>query len=319
MRAIACWPMLLSALLMFPVAATAQDRSVLRLVAPYPAGGNIDVVARIIAQPLSAELGRPVIVDNRAGGSGMIGSAFVARAAPDGGTLLLNTSIQVVLPHLMKLPYDTLNDFTPLAAVNSLPYWLVVAKDSPFRSVDEVVAYAKANPGKLNFASNSTGGGSHLAGEQFKKIAGVDITHIPYKGAPAAIADLMGGQVQIMFEQGPAVGGFVKNGQLRALATTSRQRSAMHPDVPTFAEAGYPAFVYSNWQGIWGPPKMSAEVSERLEHALTKVLQSPAVRQRLLELNTEPLDLTGDKFRNFVLEQYEVNREIVKSANVKLE
>ena len=296
----------------------AQDHPPVRLVTPYPAGGPADVVARTIAQPLAQELGRPVVVDNRAGASGTIGATAVARSAPDGGTLLFNTSIQVILPHLMKLPYDTLKDFTPIGQINSIPFILVVNKDLPLRSVAELVAYAKAHPGKLNFATNSSGGASHLAAEQFKKLAGIDIVHVPYKGSAPALTDLIGGQVQLMFEQGPSVTSFLKSGQLRALAVTSPQRSPLAPEVPTFTELGMP-FTYSNWQGIWAPGGMPEETAARLSAALRRALQQPAVRARLTELGTEPSSVTGSEFRSFVEQQYEIAGNVVRSSGAKLD
>jgi tripartite-type tricarboxylate transporter receptor subunit TctC len=304
---------------LLPALALAQDAQTVRLVTPYPAGGPTDVIARVIAQPLGEELGHPVLVDNKAGASGTIGAAEVARSAPDGNTLLMNTSIQVILPHLRKLPYDALADFTPIGQINSIPFILVINKDLPFKTVGELVAYAKAHPGKLNFASNSSGSASHLAAEQFKKIAGIDIVHVAYKGSAPALTDLVGGQVQMMFEQGPSVLSFLKGGQLRALAVTHPQRTAVAPDVPTFAEAGYPAFVYSNWQGIWAPGRMTPENADRLSAALGRALQRPAVRQRLRELGTEPSSLTGPEFRSFVQQQYQSVGGLVRAANVKLD
>jgi tripartite-type tricarboxylate transporter receptor subunit TctC len=302
-----------------PALASAQAVQATKLIVPYPAGGPTDVVARAIAQPISEELGRPVVVENRSGASGTIGAGSVARSAPDGGTLMLNTSIQVILPHLMKLPYDSAKDFTPIAQVNSIPFILVVNRDLPFRNVTELVAFAKANPGKLNFATNSAGSASHLAAEQFKKIAGITLTHVPYKGSAPALTDLVGGQVQLMFEQGPSVLPFLQNGRLRALAVTSPARAAIAPDVPTFGEAGYPAFVYSNWQGIWAPGGMAPATAEALAAAVRRALQKPAVRQRLIDMGTEPSALAGAEFQKFAEQQDEMVGTIVRQANIKLD
>lgn len=298
--------------------ARGQESQPVRLVTPYPAGGPADVVARAIAQPLAEELGRPVVVDNRAGASGTIGAGAVARSAPDGTMLLFNTSIQVALPHLMKLPYDTLKDFTPIGQINSIAFILVVNKDLPFRTLADLVAFAKAHPGKLNYATNSAGGASHLAAEQFKKLAGIDIVHVPYKGSAPAITDLIGGQVQLMFEQGPSVSPFLKAGQLRALAVSSPQRSALVPDIPTFVELGFP-FTYSNWQGIWAPGRMPEDTAARLSAALQRALQQPALRARLVELGTEPSTVSGSEFRTFVEQQYEIAGSVVRSSGMKLD
>jgi tripartite-type tricarboxylate transporter receptor subunit TctC len=317
--ALSACAVLLAAALPLHGHAQAQAGASTRLIVPYPAGGPTDVVARVIAQPIAEELGRSVVVENRAGASGTIGAGVVARAAPDGSTLMLNTSIQVILPHLMKLPYDSSKDFTPIAQVNSIPFILVVNKDLPFKTVAELVAYAKANPGKLNYATNSAGSASHVAAEQFKKIAGISLTHVPYKGSAPALTDLVGGQVQLMFEQGPSVLPFLQNGRLRALAVTSTARTAIAPDVPTFAETGYPSFVYSNWQGIWAPGGMSPAAAEQLAAAVRRALQKPAVRQRLQELGTEPSTLAGADFQKFAQQQDELVGAIVQQAQIKLD
>ena len=309
-----------SALVMaaFAVSAHAQQGQPMRLVVPYPAGGPTDVVARVMVRPLAQELGRPVIVENRAGASGTIGAGAVARAPGDTNLLLINTSIHINLPHLTKVPYDTLGDFTPIGQINSIPFILVINKDLPFRNLADLIAYAKANPGRLNFATNSPGAASHLAAEQFKRLAGVDLVHVPYKGSAPAITDLIGGQVQMMFEQGPSVASFLKSGQLRALAVTSATRSNVAPDVPTFAEAGLP-FSYTNWQGIWAPPGLSEEAVSRLTTALRKVLQQPEVRQRLQDMGTEPSSLTGRDFAAFVKQQHDSIGEVVRFANIKID
>jgi tripartite-type tricarboxylate transporter receptor subunit TctC len=302
----------------FSWGACAQQAQTMRLVVPYPPGGPTDVVARVLAKPLSDELGRSVVVENRAGGSGTIGAGAVARAPGDTNMLLLNTSIQVILPHLTKLPYDTLEDFTPVGQVNSIPFILVVNKDLPFKTLSDLIAYAKAHPGQLNFASNSSGSASQLAAEQFKRLAGVNLVHVAYKGSAPAITDLIGGQVQLMFEQGPSVAPFLKSGQLRALAVTSATRSPLVPDVPTFGEAGLP-FVYSNWQGIWAPRGLPDASAQRLVTALRNVLQQPEVRQRLQELGTEPSSLVGKDFGKFVKQQYDAIGDVVRFANIKLD
>lgn len=299
--------------------AVASDTSAVRLITPYPAGGPTDVIARVIAQPLSEELKRPVVVDNRAGASGTIGAGHVAKAAPDGSTLLINTSIHVTLPHLRQLPFDAVRDFTPLAQVNSIAFLLVVNKDAPFQTVEDIVNFARSNPGKLNYATNSPGGASHLAAELFQKQAGVKLTHIPYKGSAPAITDLIGGQVQLMFEQGPSVLPFLQSGQLRAIAATGAKRAAIAPDVPTFVEAGYPEFVFNNWQGIWGPAGIPADVKNSLVKALERTLQRPAVIKRLTDLGTNPENVTGDDFKNFVAKQYELLGAIVAEGDIKLQ
>lgn len=309
--------MLFVACYVFGPALRLAEAEPVRLVTPYPAGGPTDVVARVIAGPIGQELGRPVIIDNKAGASGTIGAGFVARSAPDGSTLLVNTSIQVILPHLMTLPYDSIKDFTPLAQIDTIPFVLVVNKDLPFRSVADIVTYAKAHPGKLNYATNSPGGASDLAAKQFCRLAGIDMTEVPYKGSAPAFTDLIAGRVQLMFEQGPSVSPFLKSGQLRAIAVTSAKRAAVVPDVPTFAEAGYPNFIYSNWQGIWGPGGMAAKTAQRLSAALERALQQPGVRQRLAALGAEPSSVSGKDFQKFVAQQYDYIGDIVRTAHIK--
>jgi len=306
-------------LLSLGVAGGALAQQPLKFVVPYPAGGPADVVARVISQPLSEELGRPVVVVNQAGASGTIGAGMVAAAPPDGNTIMINTSIHVILPHVKKVPYDALADFTHLALVNNITFMLVVNKDLPARNVAELVAYAKANPGKINFASASAGSSSHLAAEQFRKVAGIDMLHVAYKGSAPAIIDLIGGRVQLMFEQGPSILPYVKSGQLRAIAVTSPQRMQTLPDVPTLAESGYPGFSYSNWQGIWGPPRMPAAVREPLIAALRRALQRPDVKQRFLEMGTDPADRYGADFLAYATQQYEYLGGIVRFANVKMD
>ena len=204
-----------------------------RVVVPYPPGGPTDVIVRVVANRLSESLGQPVVVENRAGASGMIGAELVAKAPPDGYTLLVNPSIHVILPSLVpKMAYDAIKDFTHITLLVSVPLFLVVNNSLPVRSVQDLIAYAKANPGKLNFASASSGSSSQLAGEQFKLFAGVQMQHIPYKGSTPALTDVMGGQVQMMFDSTPSAMPFVKSGKLRALAVTTAKRTGPRPTSP---------------------------------------------------------------------------------------
>ncbi len=291
----------------------------LRLIVPYPAGGPTDIVARTVAPALGAALDQTVIIDNRAGASGSIGAGTVARSAPDGNTLLLNTSIHTILPHLTKVPNDAIKDFTPLAQVNSIPFVLVANKDLPYKTVPELIAYAKAHPGQINFATNSAGSASHMAAELFARAAGIEMRHIPYKGSAPALTDLVGGQVQIMFEQGPSVAPFLKSGQLRALAVTSPARTLNNPELPTLAELGLKDFSYSNWQGIWGPAGLPPNVTKRLIDALQKALTQPEVQQKLRALGTEPANRYGSDFETFVKQQFDQQGTLIKSAGIKIE
>ena len=214
----------------------------IRFIVPYPPGGPTDIMARTVAQRLTQDLGQPVVVENRAGAGGAIGSEQVARAAPDGTTFLANASAHVILPHLVRLPYDALADFTPVTNIAAVPLMLVVTPSLPVRDVAGLIAYAKANPGRLSFASSSNGGAPHLAGELFKLLAGVDMTHVPYRGSGQALPDLMASNVQVMFDSMPSSAGAVREGRLRALAVTTAGRQPAFPDLPTVAEAGVPGY-----------------------------------------------------------------------------
>src|SRR5438552_13835540 len=227
----------------------------IRLVVPFPAGGTTDILAREVGQRLSMTLGQPVVIDNRPGAAGNIGADLVAKSAPDGYTLLMGTvgthAINASL--YAKMPYDHVKDFAPIILVAGVPNVLVVNPSLPVNSVQELIAYAKANPGKLNFASSGPGTSIHLSGELFKVMAGVQMTHVPYKGSAPALQDLLGGQVQLMFDNLPPSLPHIKAGKLRALAVTSVARSPALPDVPTIAESGLPGFEASSWFGILVP------------------------------------------------------------------
>ena len=204
-----------------------------RFILPYPPGGPTDIVGRVVAQALTRDLPQPVVVENRAGAAGAIGTEAVARAAPDGATFLVNASAHVIVPHMVRVPYDALADFAPVTNIASVPLMLVVTPGLPVRSVAELIAHAKANPGKLSFASSSNGGAPHLAGELFKLMAGVDMAHVPYRGSGQAVPDLIAGNVQVMFDSMPSSAGAVREGRLRALAVTTTGRQAAFPELPT--------------------------------------------------------------------------------------
>lgn len=301
--------------------AQSTDTTPLKMVVPYPPGGPTDIIARTVTTAFAEELGRQVVIENRAGASGMIGAAAVSKAAPDGNTLLINPSIHVILPSLVpKMAFDAVRDFTHIGVLVSVPLILAVNPALPIHSVDELVAYIKRNPGKVNFASSSPGSSSQLGGEQFKLMAGVDIQHIPYKGSAPAITDLMGGRVQMMFDSAPSIMPFVKSGKVRGLAVTSAQRTRAAPDLKPMAESGYPAFNHSNWYGVWGPPGMSAEATERLIAVFRRTMQRQALRDRLVELGADPVDnLFGAQFEAYAKSELARFAKIVKDANVKID
>jgi tripartite-type tricarboxylate transporter receptor subunit TctC len=263
-----------------------------RLVVPFPAGGATDLLARTIAQRLGQGLGQTVVVENKAGAGGSLGSAEVAKAVPDGYTLLIATSsTHSIGPHLNpKLPYKTTgpnSDFTPIAHVADATNVLLVPLDLPVANVKELIAYAKARPGQLNYASSGNGTIVHLTTEAFKSQAGLYITHIPYRGTALAIPDLVSNKVQILFDSIVSGMPHVKDGKLKALAVTGRTRSALAPELPTVAESGLPGFTSTTWFGIYGPRGLPADITARLNAEINKALQSAEVRERLARLGAD--------------------------------
>ncbi|MBC7780106.1 MAG: tripartite tricarboxylate transporter substrate binding protein [Proteobacteria bacterium] len=303
-----------------PGAVPAYPQKPVRLIVPYPPGGPTDIVARAIAARLPEQIGQPFIIDNRAGASGLIGAEVVARAAPDGYTLLVNTSIHVITPSLLaKMPFDALRDFTHVTLLSRVPLLLVVPPGSSARSVRDLIDIAKANPGKLNFASSSTGGGSHLAGELFKSAAGIVTTHVPYKGSTPALADVMGGHVDFMFDTTLTTLPLVKGGKLRALAISTRERAPSAPDLPTVAEAGVAGYDASNWYALWGPARMAAALTQRIQVEVAKALAYPAVRDRMIDLGAEPVGNTPAQFEAFAQSEFTKWASVVKHAGLKPE
>lgn len=300
--------------------AGAQENTPVKVVVPYPAGGPADIVARLVMPAFGDELKRATVIENRAGASGTIGANLVAKAAPDGSTLLLNPSIHVIVPSLMKLPYDAVKDFTHIGVVASVPLVLAVNNDLPVHSVEELVAYAKAHQGKVNFAQPGNGSSSHLAGEQLKMMAGIDIQSVAYKGSAPAITDLISGQVQMMFDSGPSIMPFVRSGKVRALAVTTAARASIAPELPTMIEAGFPGFVHSNWYGVWGPAGMQPAMTQKLIDALQRTMQRKSVRDRLKELGADPVDnLFGPQFESFARSEEIRFAKMVKDTGVKFD
>ena len=289
-----------------------------RMIVPYPPGGPTDVLARIVAVKLSEALGQAFAIDNKAGASGMIGAAEVAKAAPDGYTLLGNASIHVINPSLYpKSTFDAIADFTPVTQLAGVPLILVVNNDLPVKSVRELIAYAKANPGKLNFASSGNAAAQHLAGESFKIAAGVQMQHVPYKGSAPALTDLIGGQVHLMFDSMPSAMPHVKAGKLRPLAVTTVKRSAAVPDLPTVAEAGVPGYDISTWYGLWAPKGTPREITERIASETAKILKMPDVRERYAALGAEPVGSTPDEFAAYCRSELSKWAKIVRESGAK--
>jgi len=294
----------------------------LHLVVPYPPGGPVDVSARLVAQHAQQALGQPVLVENKPGAGGNIGADFVAKSAPDGYTLLMGAiATHAINPSLYaRIPYDALKDFRHVTLVVQVPNVLVVNNDLPARSVQELVAYAKAHPGKLDFASGSTGSTGHLAGEMFKMMTGTFMVHIPYRGAAPAAADLLAGRVQLMFDNLASALPNVKAGKLRALAVTTRARSSFLPELPTLDESGLKGFDMSTWWGVMAPAKTPAAAVERLSAVLLGAIDAPEVRERLRAMGAEPSAIrTPEQFSAFVASELQTYAVLVKRSGAKVE
>jgi tripartite-type tricarboxylate transporter receptor subunit TctC len=290
-----------------------------RVVVPFPAGGAADIVARQIAQGVSANLRAQFIVDNRAGAGGAIGADIVARAVPDGYTLLFASSSALSInPHLGgKLPYDALRDFTAIVLVGYAPNVLVIHPSVPAKSVKDLIAVARAKPGALNFASNGPGTLSHLTGELFNLRAGVKMVHIPYKGAAPAVIDTMAGNVSVLFAAFPSVTGQVRAGKLRALAVTSAKRAEIAPELPTVAEAALPGFESTQWWGLYGPAGLPTPIVNRLNTEANKVLKTNDVRKRLAADGAEAAGGTPQQLASYHKADYEKWAKVVKAADIK--
>jgi tripartite-type tricarboxylate transporter receptor subunit TctC len=278
---------LLSSACAAAMAAGYPDKPV-RFVVPYPPGGGTDVIARIVQERFHEVLGQPVVIDNRGGAAGTLGTDVVAKAAPDGYTVLFTLSSHTINPAIYpKLPFDTTKDFVPIGLVASLPQILVANPQFPVNDVAELVALAKAKPGTLSFASVGNGSPGHLAGELMKLRTGIDMAHIPYRGGGPAVTDVMGGQVPLLWVSIPAAAQFVKTGKLKALAVSTTKRSAAFPDVPTMQEAGVPDFEVDSWYAMFVPAKTPKPIVDKLNQALNAVLAEPAIREKLLAQGSE--------------------------------
>jgi len=290
---------------LFPAAAQAQaafPSKALTIVVPFSAGGTTDILARVVGQYMSKDLGQPVIVDNRAGAGGNIGAQMVARAAPDGYTLLMGTVGTHAINQSLykKMAFDPIKDFAPITRVALVPNLLVANPGQPYKTVKELIAYAKANPGKVTFASSGSGTSIHLSGEMFQQMAGVEMQHIPYKGSAPALTDLLGGQTAIMFDNMPSVISHVKAGKLRPLAVTTPQRSPALPDVPTIAEAGVPGYSATSWFGLLAPANTPAPVIAKLNASILKALADPEVKKKMAEQGAEPHGEKPEQFAEFI-------------------
>jgi tripartite-type tricarboxylate transporter receptor subunit TctC len=292
-----------------------------RLVVPFAPGGATDMVGRALGQRLSVKWGQQVIVENRAGAGGNIGADIVAKSAADGYTILLASPAEITInPHLYpKMPFNPATDFTPVAKVATAPLVLVVHPSIKAQNVKSLIAEAKAAPGKLNYASSGSGGPQHLAAEQFKMAAGIDMLHVPYKGGAPAIADLLGGQVQVFFAGVPPALPHIKAGKIRALAATSAKRSALLPDVPTVRESGGPEFVVENWQGIFVPAATPKEIVTKLHSDISEITAQREFADNLLAQGAEATGGSQQDFRTFVEGESRKYADLVRQSGAKLD
>jgi tripartite-type tricarboxylate transporter receptor subunit TctC len=287
-----------------PVAMAAYPDKPLKIVVGFTPGGTADSVARLLALALGSRLGQSIVVENRAGANGNLATDFVARAAPDGYTLFFTSIGHAVNPSLYKeAKYDPVKDFTPIGQVLSAPNMLVVPASSPFNSVKDLVAYARANPGKLDFASSGSGASVHLSAELFREMAGLDLVHIPYKGSGSLMPDLISGVVAMSFPNLPTALPLVQSGKLKALGVTTATRSAAAPQIPTIAEAGVPGYSMSTWYGLIGPANMPPDIVTRLSQELRSVLQDAQFKQKLIGQGVDPVASSPADFAAFIQEE----------------
>ena len=292
----------------------------IRMIVPYPPAGGTDIVARTISEPLAAVLGQPIIIENRGGAAGNLGTDIAAKSAPDGYTILFTLSSHTINPKLYdKLPFDVEKDFIPISLAAYIPQILVANPALPANNIKELIALAKAEPGKLNFASVGTGSPGHIAGELFKLKTGVDMVHVPYKGGGPAVTDTLGGQVQLLFVSMPAALQYVKAGKLKALAVTSDKRSAAAPDIPTIAESGVPDCIVNSWYGALVPAKTPPAIVSKLQAAFAKVLQMPQVKERLFAQGAEATYSTSAEFERLIHDELKQWEFVIREAKIKPE
>jgi len=293
----------------------------IKVVVPWPPGQATDLAARIVSESVAAAIGQQLVIDNRAGAGGTIGSEFAARATPDGYTILAGSSGPISIgPLLQKLPYDSARDFEPIALMVSTPYVLVVHPSFPANTASEFIALVRNNPGKYNFASSGTGATAHLVAELFNRAAGLNAVHVPYKGSAPAITDLIAGHVTYAFETAAATAPHVKAGRLKAFAVSSAGRALALPDVPPLAEAAnLPGFDMRAWIGFIAPTGTPREARARLAAEVQRALESPATRAKLVAAGLEPGDLTPDQFAEYLKVQSERFASVIKAANIKVQ
>jgi len=291
-----------------------------KIVVPFPPGGTTDILARVLSNELTKKWGQTVVVENKPGASGTIFSEQLAHMPPDGYTLMVTATHHVINPSLYKnLKYNTRTDFTPIDLVAGVPNVLVVNPAFPAKNIQELIAYAKANPGKVMFGSSGTGGANHLSGELFKSMAKIDMVHVPYKGAAPALNDLLGNQISVMFDSIPGVLSHIKAGKLRALGVTSLTRSAALPNVPTISESGLKGFEALAWFGMYAPPQMAPELLNKISGDVLTVLQSPQVKNQFAEQGADAGNMTQAEYAKYVDAEITKWAKVITDANIKAE
>ena len=304
------------------MAAGAQDwpSKPIRFIVPYPPGGGTDVIARIVQSRLGDALGQQVIIENRGGAGGALGTEQAAHAAPDGYTFLFTLSSHTINPLLYKLNYDTERDFTPVTLIVSVPQLIATQPGSPIQSLQDVIKMSKSKPGSLNFASVGNGTPSHIAGELIKLRTGIDMVHIPYKGGGPAVADTLGGQVSFAIVTMPAAMSHVRAGKLRALAVTTLKRNPGAPEVPTVAEAlKMPDYEVDSWYGLFAPAKTSAAIVAKMQAAIVKTIQLPDVKQKLLEQGADTVGSSPEHLGQVVKKELAKWPEVIKAAHIRVD
>jgi tripartite-type tricarboxylate transporter receptor subunit TctC len=292
----------------------------IKIIAPVQPGGGVDLVARTIGDRLAPVLGQPIVVENQSGGGGIVGSAATARAAPDGYTLMVGyVGTHGTNPAVRKLPYDAIKDFTPVAMVGGTPNVLVVPPTLPVATLREFVRYVKANPGKFSYGSSGPGTLTHLAMEQLKLAADLDIVHVPYRGIGPAFTDILGGQTQAMLPGLAAALPHIKAGKVRALAVTGQRRHPLLPDVPTFEESGYAGFDGVQWYGIVGPANLPPAIVKRLNEEINRLLEAPELRERLSGEALEPMPMSPEQFGQYIREDIAHWTKLARERHIELE
>jgi tripartite-type tricarboxylate transporter receptor subunit TctC len=291
----------------------------IRIIVGFTPGGTADSVARLLASSMGPKLGQTMVVENKPGANGLLATDFVQRAAPDGYTIFFTSIGHAVNPALYKdAKYDPVKDFTPIGQVLSAPNVLVVPGNSPFNTVKDLITFAKANPGKLDFASSGGGASVHLSGELFKQIAGIEMTHIPYKGTGSLLPDLIAGTVSMSFPNLPSAMPMIQSGKLKALGVTTAKRSGAAPNINTLAEAGVMGYDMSTWYGLIGPANLPADVVKRLNQELRNVLQDPQVRSKMIAQGVDPVSGTPEAFTAFIQEETKSWAQLLKKIKVDL-